>query len=371
MQLKEIDISNYKNIKQAHLTFSPKINCLIGLNGMGKTNLLDAIYYLSFLRGHFYLPDHMVICHNESFCLLDAHYLRNKNEEHIVCSIRPGHQKVFKRNKKAYTRLSEHIGKLPIVMISPKDFDLVHGGSEERRKYLDTLISQEKPKYLEALIAHKRLLEQRNSLLKSPSPNVEILDILEEQLAQEAALIQKDRTDWIERIASHFSSFYNEISGSKDNVSLSYLPSIEDYSVEGIRATLRDNRQKDFVLGYTSQGIHKDDIGMYIDGELIRKIGSQGQNKTFLIALKLAQYDILKEATGLKPLLLLDDLFDKLDAERVNKIIHMVAGDTFGQIFMTDTNRAYLDKILKEKKETSYHLFSVEKGAFSLIASNA
>ncbi|MDO4790140.1 MAG: DNA replication and repair protein RecF [Porphyromonas sp.] len=370
MLLKEIDISNYKNIKQAHLTFSPKINCLIGLNGMGKTNLLDAIYYLSFLRGHFYLPDHMVVCHNEPFCLLDAHYLRNRDEEHIVCSIRPGHQKVFKRNKKAYTRLSEHIGRIPLVMISPKDFDLVHGGSEERRKYLDTLISQEKPEYLEALIAYKRLLEQRNSVLKSPSPNVSVLDILEEQIAQEALLIQKDRIEWIKRISLPFTHFYNEISGNRDNVSISYLPSIPHCDMSDILATLQGNRKKDLILGYTSQGVHKDDIGMYIDGELIRKIGSQGQNKTFLIALKLAQYTILKETTGLKPLLLLDDLFDKLDAQRVDKIVHIVTGDTFGQIFMTDTNRAYLDRILKERKETSYHLFSVEKGGFSLIASN-
>lgn len=350
------------------MQFSPKINCLIGLNGMGKTNLLDAIYYLSFLRGHIYLPDQMIVKENEEFCILEGDYLKNDNVEHLFCAIRPGKQKIVKRNKKQYSRTSEHIGRFPLVMISPKDFDLIHGGSDERRRFVDALISQESNEYLSALMSYKRVLDQRNSILKQHNANLSVLDILEQQMAREEVIIRKFRENWIQRISPIFKFYYNEISNNKDNVDLIYQPSIKSLNYESIIENWKETRKKDFILGYTSSGSHKDDFIMNLGTELIRKIGSQGQNKTYLIALKLSQYIILKDITGTKPILLLDDVFDKLDAERVNRIVEVVAGDEFGQIFMTDTNRDYLDKILEESESKLYKLFNVQNGNFTLIS---
>lgn len=368
MYLKQINISNYKNISRANLEFSPKINCLIGLNGMGKTNLLDAIYYLSFLRGIVYLPENMIIQRNEQFCIIDASYNRLGSKEHLMCALQTGKPKVLKRNKKAYDRFSDHIGLFPLVVISPKDYDLIFGGSDERRKFLDVLISQESPDYLAAISNYKRLLEQRNSILKQKNANTVVLDVLDTQIATEAASIMKYRENWIEKISPIFSKYYNLISNNKEEVKIVYKQSFSEKSEKKILEELKRFRTKDFVLGHTSIGTHKDDLEMLLGEELVRKIGSQGQCKTFLIALKVAQYMKLKEICHLKPILLLDDIFDKLDATRVDKIVQMVTSQDFGQIFMSDTNRDFLDKILEQSAVKQYSLFRVEDGQFSLIS---
>lgn len=358
MILKKLSILNYKNISQAEIVFSPKMNCFFGNNGMGKTNLLDAIYYLSFCKSHMYTPDSHIIYNNEDMSVVQGEYDYEGKVEEIFCAIRRKNRKQFKRNKKEYDKLSEHIGLLPLVMVSPADSELIQGGSDERRRFLDMIISQHDKQYLHALIQYNKALQQRNIILKNQQNDPSLFEVLEMQLGMYGRLVYEKRQLLVDDFIPVFNTYYQQISQSSEQVGLQYVSKLSD---NDLAEMLLRNRERDQVLGYTSVGVHKDDLEMNLNNALIRRAGSQGQNKTYLIALKLAQFAFLNQKGHTMPILLLDDIFDKLDANRVEQIIQLVSGDIFGQIFITDTNRKYLDEILKAM-EHDYSLFHVENG---------
>ena len=364
MILKRISILNYKNLEQVELNFSSKMNCFFGLNGMGKTNLLDAIYYLSFCKSCTNPIDSQNIRHDQDFFVVQGFYeMEDGTPEEIYCGLKRRQKKQFKRNKKEYTRLSDHIGFVPLVMVSPSDSDLIAGGSDERRRFMDVVISQYDKEYLDALIRYNKALAQRNTLLKAEQePEGELFEVWEEMMASAGEIVHRKRAEFISEFIPIFQSFYSYISQDKEKVDLIYESHAKDASLLDI---LRENRFRDRIMGYSLRGIHKDELNMLLGDFSIKREGSQGQNKTYLIALKLAQFDFLKRTgSNTTPLLLLDDIFDKLDASRVEQIIKLVAGDSFGQIFITDTNREHLDKILS-KTEQDYKIFSVDAGTVS------
>jgi len=360
MIIERISIINFKNIEEAELFFSPKMNYLFGNNGMGKTNLLDALYYLSFTKNHTNLLDFQLVRHGEEFCVLQGFYNDNNSLEEVYCGIKHKQRKVFKRNKKEYERLSEHIGLIPMVMISPADTELIQGGSAERRKFMDMIVSQYDKGYLNHLIHYNKVLQQRNSMLKDRAifPDNELFDILDEQLLSDGEIIHQKRKEFIAGFCPIFQKYHQAIGDGCEMVDLQYDSHLDTASLAEV---LKEKRETDKILGYTSVGIHKDDLLFLMENHLIRKIGSQGQNKTYLVALKLAQFHFLLQKNTSAPILLLDDIFDKLDANRVERIIRLVTNDEFGQIFVTDTNRKYLDEILASMKH-DYKLFQVEEG---------
>ena len=362
MILKRISILNYKNLEQVELDFSPKMNCFIGQNGMGKTNLLDAVYYLSFCKSATNPIDSQNMMHHQDFFVIQGFYETELGDtEEIYCGMKRRQKKQFKRNKKEYTRLSDHIGFIPLVMVSPSDSELISGGSEERRRFMDVVISQYEKEYLEALIRYNKALQQRNTLLKNEQGfDEELMEVWEEMMAASGEVVYRKRCAFIEEFIPIFQTFYSQISQNKEEVGLVY----ESHAQQGnLVQLLKESRQRDQIMGYSLKGIHKDDLLMQLGDYPIKKEGSQGQNKTYLIALKLAQFDFLRRTgSNTTPLLLLDDIFDKLDASRVEQIVKLVAGDKFGQIFITVTNRDHLDQIM-QKIEGDYKVFSVEDGA--------
>ena len=363
MILKNISILNYKNISEAKLDFSKKFNCFIGNNGEGKTNLLDAVYYLSFCHSMFSNVDSLLMKHDTDFFMIQGEYLHDDGEtmEEIFASMKRGSKKQFKRNKKNYKRLSEHIGIVPLIIVSPDDAALISGGSEERRKLLDIVISQYDNSYINALNRYNKALQQRNALLKmeDQEPDPTLMDLWEEEMAREGEYIYEQRNKFVEQFIPVFNRVYQSISGNKEEVTLRYISHCQRGPLLDV---IRRDRMKDRAVGYSLHGIHRDDLEMMIDGYPMKREGSQGQNKTYVISLKLAQFDFLSKTTNATtPLLLLDDIFDKLDALRVKSIVELVSSDTYGQIFITDTNREHLDKILAAAA-TDYCLFNVEKG---------
>lgn len=360
MILKRISILNYKNLEEVELGFSAKLNCFFGLNGMGKTNLLDAVYFLSFCKSAGNPIDSQNICHDADFFVIQGFYeAADGTPEEIYCGMKRRQKKQFKRNKKEYTRLSDHIGFLPLVMVSPADSELIAGGSDERRRFMDVVISQYDKEYLDALIRYNKALVQRNTLLKSEQPvEEELFLVWEEMMAQAGEVVFRKREAFIREFIPIFQSFYSFISQDREKVGLSYDSHARDASLLEV---LKESRVRDQIMGYSLRGVHKDELNMLLGDFPIKREGSQGQNKTYLVALKLAQFDFLKRTGTTVPLLLLDDIFDKLDASRVEQIIKLVAGDSFGQIFITDTNREHLDRIL-HKVGSDYKMFRVEQG---------
>lgn len=349
-------------MKDVQVEFSPKLNCLIGNNGAGKTNLMDAVYYLSFCKSFFTSADQLNINHDEQFFMLSGHYKRFDSNENITCGLKKGQKKQFKRNTKIYKRLAEHIGLLPLVMITPSDVNLILGGSDERRKFMDGVISQFNQNYLDDLLKYNRALLQRNNLLKQfASENYfepELLSVWDEQLIEYGTRIHEKRRDFIQKLIPVFQHYYSLISQGNEQVGLTHQSDLHENKFAGL---LNGSLQKDRAVQYTTSGIHKDDLIFNIDEFPIKKLGSQGQKKTYLIALKLAQFDFIKQVSAINPILLLDDIFDKLDSSRVEQIVKLVSDDQFGQIFITDTNREHLDIIL-EKIGTGYRIFNVDKG---------
>ena len=363
MILQQLSIINFKNIAQADLSFSDNINCFVGNNGMGKSNLLDAIYYLSFCKSFTHVADSQNIRHGEDFFMLQGLYERNEMPEVLSCGIRKRQKKSFKRNKKEYNRLSDHIGFAPLVMVSPDDSSLIQGGSDERRRFIDMVISQWDKPYLDTLIRYNKALEQRNTLLRQEVSDSMLYEIWEEQMDHAATVIYNTRNHFLNRFIPVFNHFYGLISNGNEQVGLSYRSHMTDGN---LLQQLADSRHRDLILGYTTKGIHRDDMEMTLDQYPMKRIGSQGQCKTYLIALKLAQYDFLANNGNTTPILLLDDLFDKLDSERVERIMQLVSSDIFGQIFITDTNREYIDRIVR--RTTAQHcLYSVSNGEFTLM----
>ena len=361
MWLKRISILSYKNLEEVELSFSRKLNCIIGKNGMGKTNLMDAVYYLSFCKSATNPIDSQNIQHGHEFFVIQGFYETDHGEpEEVYCGLKRKQKKQFKRNKKEYSRLSDHIGLIPLVMVSPADSILIGGGSEERRRFMDVVISQFDREYLDALIRYNKALQQRNTLLKADmEPDDELMLVWEEMMAAAGAVVYRKRKEFIDEFIPVFQSYYSYISQDREQVSLSYESHLEQAD---LLTLLKENRQRDCIMGYSLKGVHKDDLIMKLGEFPIKREGSQGQNKTYLIALKLAQFDFLKR-TGSQttPLVLLDDIFDKLDALRVEQIVKLVSGDNFGQIFITDTNREHLYKIL-HKLDGDYAVFEVESG---------
>jgi DNA replication and repair protein RecF len=374
MILRKLSILNYKNIGEAQLELSPKMNCFIGRNGMGKTNVLDAVYYLSFCRSASNPIDSQVIRHDEPFCMIEGEYgegderLKMKDEKLIISvGMKRGQKKHFKRNKKEYKRLSEHIGLIPLVVVSPADTLLIEGGSEECRKLMDIVIAQYDRSYIDALSRYNNALQQRNTLLKQASAaevssaafDPLLIQLWEEQMAEAGEQLFEKRRAFVDELVPLFQQYYEHISGGQERVGLTYVSHCQRGPLLEV---IQRDRHKDLAVGYSLHGVHRDDLEFTLDGHLMKREGSQGQNKTYVIALKLAQFDFLKR-TGAQttPLLLLDDIFDKLDAQRVEQIVRLVSSDNFGQIFITDTNRDHLDQILSTTT-LDYKIFHVSQG---------
>lgn len=365
MILKNISIINFKNIKSVNLDLSSKINCLIGHNGVGKTNFLDAIYYLSFCRSAYNPIDSQVITHDENFFMLEGNYLNDLGDvENIYCGMKRGTKKHFKRNKKEYKKLSQHIGLIPLIFVSPSDISLIEGGSEERRRLMDVVISQYDHSYMEKLANYNKALQQRNALLKmEEEPDAALLDIWEQEMARNGEILYQKRNAFVEELIPVFQRIYQQISGNHELVKLRYVSHCQRGPLLEV---IQRDRFKDRAVGYSLHGVHRDDLEMLIGDYQMKREGSQGQNKTFVLALKLAQFDFLRRtSSSTTPLLLLDDIFDKLDAQRVEAIVQLVSSENFGQIFITDTNRDHLDKILS-KSDGDYKIFNVDAGEFTV-----
>ena len=355
--LTKLALVNFKNYEQADFDFCPKINCLVGNNGTGKTNVLDAIYYLSMTKSSLNSADTQNIRYDADFFVIQGEYMRKGAPENLYCGIKRGQKKIFRRNRKDYDRMSEHIGLFPAVTVSPADSNLITGRSEERRRFINEIISQYNRQYLHDMMQYNHALIQRNALLKTFARdrtfNREILDLWTEQLAITGNRIYKCRSEFCLEIIPVFQTIYNEISGTNEKVMLVYNSQLRDGDFYTL---LNEAIEKDRHLQFTTVGIHRDDLSMQINNFTIRKHGSQGQQKTFLVALKLANFGFIKQYCNITPVLLLDDIFDKFDASRVANIIRIVSDERFGQIFITDTAREHIETILKDTNCT-YKLF--------------
>lgn len=368
MFLKLLTAINYKSYSQVEVQFHPRLNCFVGDNGQGKTNLLDIIYYLSICKSAFNPVDSQNIKHSEDFFILQGCYDRDEKEENIFCAVKQNEGKVFKRNNKEYPRLADHVGLLPVVIISPADLSLIIEGSEERRKYINSVISQFDRLYLEELIRYNRILAQRNKLIKDISErssfSEDLFEVIDSQLVAMGETIFNKRKDFVDKLIPIFQKYYTAISGHDEKVELVYQSHLQN---EDFSSLLASSFSKDRLLQFTSIGVHKDDLTLMLNDHLIKKEGSQGQQKTYLIALKLAQFEFMQNISKVKPLLLLDDIFDKLDVSRVENFIKLVSNDSFGQIFITDTNKGRLNEIL-EKLHSGYRLFRVDSGKVEEIS---
>jgi len=355
--LQKLSLLNYKNFESQDFEFDPKINCFVGKNGVGKTNALDSIYHLSFGKSYFNPITTQNIKHGEEFFVVEGNYSKEDRPEKIVVSAKRGQKKIIKRNGKAYDRFSEHIGFLPLVIISPSDRDLIIEGSETRRKFIDGVISQGNPDYLNTLLKYNKVLAQRNSLLKyfalNNVFNQDTLAIYDQQLDGFGSQIFEKRTAFLAAFLPIFLKRYAAISNSSEVVHLGYRSQLQS---KPMQLLLSENIQKDKATQYTNFGIHKDDLLFEIDGHPIKKFGSQGQQKSFLISLKLAQFDFIKSQSKVNPILLLDDIFDKLDEDRVSQIITLVDNEDFGQLFITDTHATRTEDVVKNVSQT-YKMF--------------
>ena len=359
MFLKELSLTNYKNFESLKFSFDTKIICFVGLNGVGKTNILDSIYHLSYTKSYFNPIPSQNIKHGETFFFISGKYMIHDKEENILVSVKKGDKKIIKRNNKLYKKFSDHIGKIPLVLISPDDRNLIIEGSETRRKFIDGIISQTDKEYLNNLIDYNRTLKQRNALLKMFHDNSEnirkTIDIYDRQLSSDAQKIYDKRREFLNEFIPIFKSRYKELSNDKENVEIKHSSDISQD--QNLYKLLKNSLEKDLRFQYTTKGIHKDDLNLKLDNFPIKKYGSQGQQKTFLIAMKLAQFDYLSKLDS-KPILLLDDIFDKLDDTRVKQIINLVNQEKFNQIFISDTNKTRSEKIIK-KVNKSYKIFEI------------
>jgi DNA replication and repair protein RecF len=362
MYLNKLILTNFKNYELTELKFSPKINCFVGNNGVGKTNVLDAIHYLSLTKSFFNNIDSLNIRHGEDYFIIQGNFISNEEEDLIYCAFQKQKQKLLKRNGKEYQRLSDHVGKYPVVMISPADSSLITEGSEERRKFLNKIVSQYNAVYLDAVMKYSKALQQRNKQLKDFNStgkfDAEILSIWDSQLVKFGNIIYNERKKLVNELVPVFQEYYSLISSGRENVKLGYKSHLTD---SDFMEALVNSVTKDRILEYTTVGIHKDDLLLEMDDYAVKSIGSQGQQKSYLVALKLAKFDYIKKQAGFPPILLLDDIFDKFDAKRVEQIIRLVANHRFGQIFITDTHADRLRDILVAHN-TDYKLFNIENG---------
>ena len=351
MHLQNLSVINFKSHKNGEYSFIDGANCFVGNNGVGKTNLLDAIHYLSFTKSYFNSVDGQNISHDEEFFVTQGNFLKKDENFAVHCGVKRGKKKSFKKNKKEYSRLSQHIGEFPCIMISPADTALITGTSDLRRKFLDTVISQTNPEYLNALIKYNKVLNHRNALLKSFNQynnfDAESLQIWDDQLIELGSKIHSIRVEFLVSFKTVFQDYYKFISQNNEEIRITYKSQLTDVNFEKL---LQQNLNRDRITEHTSVGIHKDDLDFSVNEFPIKKVGSQGQQKSFLIALKLAQFDITKNVSGFKPILLLDDIFDKLDDTRVSQLMQLVSEDNFGQFFISDTHPKRIANIFKDLK---------------------
>jgi len=359
VQLQKLNLLNYKNFSAISFDFDAKISCFVGKNGVGKTNILDSIYHLAYGRSYFNSVALQNIKHNEDFFVIEGEFLKDNQIYRIVCSLKKGQKKTLKKNGKIYEKFSDHIGFIPLVIVSPSDSDLIAEGSETRRKFIDQIISQLDSNYLQQLIKYQKVVNQRNALLKYFALNrvfdKDNLLIYDEQLAEYGTYIHQKRVEFLQEFTPIFNHYHAIITDSNEQVNLGYDSRLFEKNLLDL---LQEEQPKDRVLQYTSVGIHKDDLLFEINGLPIKKFGSQGQQKSFLIALKLAQFEFVKQQNNVKPILLFDDIFDKLDKFRVSKIIELVNQNTFGQIFISDTDRDRTENII-EQTQLSYQVFEL------------
>jgi DNA replication and repair protein RecF len=363
MFLKNLQLHNFKNIAEADMDFSARVNCFIGDNAAGKTNLLDAIYYLSFCKSYFNAIDSQNIRHEAPYFSITGRYdLNSHTTDTIQCVQKRSQKKSFKLNKKEYDRLSDHIGLYPLVMISPYDRDLINEGSDVRRRFIDSIISQFDKVYLDDLISYNRVLTQRNALLKnfaeSRTFHAASLQIWDEQLAQLGMKIYPLRQQFLEAYTPVFDRYFQLISGGAERVEIHYETQLEKSSMAEL---LAESLQRDRASRFTNVGIHKDDLILNIQGYPVKKFGSQGQQKSFIVALRLAQYEYIRELKGYKPIMLLDDIFDKLDDKRVEQLIQLTSENNFGQVFITDTQRERIEHLL-EKVNADHRIYHIRQG---------
>jgi DNA replication and repair protein RecF len=362
MHLKKLTLTNFKNYESGEIEFSPKINCFVGNNGVGKTNILDAIHYLSLTKSFFHSIDSVSIRHGEDYFIIQGTFERKGDEDNIYCAFQKQKQKLLKRNGKEYQKLSDHVGRYPVVMISPADSTLITEGSEDRRKFINKIVSQYNTEYLDSVLSYGKALQQRNRLLKdfrsSGRFDPEMLSVWDSQLVRFGEYIFSERNILVDELIPVFQEYYGMISQGKENVRLHYSSQLSEGSF--VEALLK-SVEKDRILEYTTVGVHKDELVLEMNGYPVKSLGSQGQQKSYLVALKLAKFDYIKRKAGFPPILLLDDIFDKFDAERVEQIIRLVGNHRFGQIFITDTNQSRLQEILFSHK-IDFKLFRITDG---------
>jgi DNA replication and repair protein RecF len=367
MYLNTLSLLQYKNYKEASLAFFPKINCFAGNNGSGKTNLLDAIYYLSFCKSFTNPADSQNILFDEDFFVLQGQYQMEDVKDELYCGLKRGQKKIFKRNKKEYERLSDHIGLYPLVLIHPGDVLLVSGGSDERRKFTDGVISQNNKLYLQRLLDYNKALMQRNALLKHFAErktfNEASLEIWDEQLKFNGTYIFEERSQFFALYIPVFQEIYQTLTGDAEKPDIMYETQLQENDLGRL---LLENRKKDLAAQFTTTGIHKDNLVFLLNGQPLKKFGSQGQQKSFVIALKLAQFYFTRQQKGFNPILLFDDIFDKLDPLRVEFLIRMVSEDAFGQVFISDTHTSRLEEIFSNTK-ISCRIFDISPGKVDAV----
>jgi DNA replication and repair protein RecF len=370
MYLKKLALTNFKNYELNELEFSPKINCFVGNNGVGKTNILDAIHYLSLTKSFFNSIDSISIKHGEDYFIVRGTFVRDDEEDQIYCAFQKQKQKLLKRNGKEYKKLSDHVGRYPVVMISPADSALISEGSEDRRKFMNKIISQYSAEYLDSVLKYSKALQQRNKFLKdintSGNFDPDVLAIWDAQLVKYGSYVYNEREVLINELIPVFQEYYSLISSGKESVKLKYRSHLSEGN---FTETLQNSFNKDRYLEYTTIGIHKDDLLLEMNDFLVKSLGSQGQQKSYLVALKLAKFDYIKRKAGFSPILLLDDIFDKFDSERVEQIIRLVGNHRFGQIFITDTHQNRLKDILSSHK-TDYKLFRIADNGIEEVTQN-
>jgi DNA replication and repair protein RecF len=370
MYLKKLALTNFKNYELNDLEFSPKINCFVGNNGVGKTNILDAIHYLSLTKSFFNNIDSISIRHGEDYFIIQGTFVRDGEEDNIYCAFQKQKQKLLKRNGKEYQKLSDHIGRYPVVMISPADSALITEGSEDRRRFMNKIVSQYSAEYLDSVLSYNKALQQRNKLLKdfksSGIYDEDVLSIWDAQLVKYGTYVYSQRQALVNELVPVFQEYYSLISSGKESVKLKYRSHLSDGSF--IDALL-NSIVKDRFLEYTTVGIHKDDMILEMNDFSVKSLGSQGQQKSYMVALKLAKFDYIKRKAGFSPILLLDDVFDKFDAGRVEQIIKLVGNQRFGQIFITDTHQSRLQDILSSH-QTDYKLFKIAGNGIEVVNQN-
>jgi DNA replication and repair protein RecF len=370
MYLKKLALTNFKNYELNELEFSPKINCFVGNNGVGKTNILDAIHYLSLTKSFFNNIDSISVRHGEEYFIVQGTFVRNGEEDQIYCAFQKQKQKLLKRNGKEYQKLSDHVGRYPVVMISPADSALITEGSEDRRRFMNKIISQYNSEYLDSVLRYSKVLQQRNKLLKdinaSGKSDPDILSVWDAQLVKYGSYVYDERNILVSELIPVFQEYYSMISAGKENVKLQYRSHLSDGDFAD---ALVKSLTKDRYLEYTTVGVHKDDLLLEMNDYSVKSLGSQGQQKSYLVALKLAKFDYIKRKAGFSPILLLDDIFDKFDAERVEQIIRLVGNHRFGQIFITDTQENRLQDILSAL-DTDYKLFRIADNGIVDVTQN-